>query len=702
MKILGDFSMIVQGLKKTYRTSNQNTVLALNDVSFILPDKGMVFLLGKSGSGKSTLLNVLSGLDSFDEGSVEVNGKNLKDYSRKELDEYRNYECGIVFQEYNLLPELNVKDNIALSLEFQGKNEIQEKVKNALDQVELSGYENRKVKELSGGQKQRVAIARAIVKDPEIIFADEPTGALDEETGKGILSLLKGLSSDRLVVVVTHDEDFAREFGDRIIELSDGKVIKDTQPDYRSTCEVKQKEYQTKKFSVLSALKIGCSNYLHHPIRVFATLILAVISFALFGISLTFSLADPYAVFAEAMYDNVQTTIIYKVQTTKPKGLYGTFLDELIGDPGWNPREINLEDADIQELEKLAKMPIVKAGGPKGYIFTFQKVIADMNKIHLERELNCAITAGGYIVIDENVVENYHLNLVGKLPQSPKEIVINESMLNSYIVGGLIDGGETYQIHSAEDILGHRIPISEYTVDLTNLFTITGVIDTGCKFDCEEEHGKLSFHDKIFVNNDYFLEENYAICPINPDRDTFMNFAKSLLEDRQYARVHYTKQPTAYEFSNSLSRRYYTATGIMAGDKNTYLYMGIFFFIIAFVFLMNFIAVSVRKQMKEIGILSSLGADFKKIYFIYFLGALLLCGSVFALSSIAVLIGSMMMMNHYVKTYNLISSPLGFNPVYLPVLLALAILTAILGSLLPLLKMRKMSSAEIIRKGQIK
>ena len=467
----------------------------------------------------------------------------------------------------------------------------------------------------------------------------------------------------------------------------------------------KESAARSSKLPLRAALKIGCANYLHHPIRMFATLILAVISFALFGISLTFSLADPYEIFAEAMYDNVQTTLIYKVQTTKPEGYNTGFIfSKFFGTPGWPTSEINLENADIQELEKLAKVPIIKAGVAHN-LFSFQKVIADMDKIRLERELNCAFSADGYIVIDENVVENYHLNLVGKVPQSPNEIVINESMLNSYIVGGLIDGGETYQIHSAEDILGHRIPISEHTDDLTNLYTITGVIDTGCrhsKFDCEEEHGKLSFHDKIFVNQDYFLEENYALCSINPDRDTFINFAKSLLEDRQYARLHSDKQPTAYAFSNDISGDYYLFTQALIVDKNTYLYLGIFFFIIAFVFLMNFIAVSVRKQMKEIGIISSLGADFKKIYFIYFLGALLLCGSVFALSSIAVLIGSLMMSNNYVKSYNLISRPLGFNPVYLPVLLALAILTAILGSLLPLLKMRKMSSAEIIRKGQIK
>ena len=219
--------MKINSISKIYKAKNAEPVIALNDVSFELPNKGMVFILGKSGSGKSTLLNAISGLTKVDKGSIEVDNKDITKLSENELCKYRNTLCGFIFQEYNLIPELNVSENIKLALQLQGEKNVDEKVQEVLKLVELTNYEKRKVTELSGGQKQRVAIARAIIKNPKIIFADEPTGALDEQTGRSILELLKKLSKDRLVIIVTHDKGFAKEYKDRIIELKDGKIIND-------------------------------------------------------------------------------------------------------------------------------------------------------------------------------------------------------------------------------------------------------------------------------------------------------------------------------------------------------------------------------------------------------------------------------------------------------------------------------------------
>ena len=217
--------MKITNVYKTYDTNTGEKVQALKGVSFDLPSTGMVAILGKSGSGKSTLLNILSGLDSFDSGDIEAFGKNMRSFSHKELDHYRNSCVGFVFQEYHLIPELTVGDNIAVALQLQGQSGAEEKVKDALKLVELVGYETRKIDELSGGQKQRVAIARALVKNPKIIFADEPTGALDSETGECILQILKSVSKEKLVILVTHDREFAERFGDRIIELADGYLL---------------------------------------------------------------------------------------------------------------------------------------------------------------------------------------------------------------------------------------------------------------------------------------------------------------------------------------------------------------------------------------------------------------------------------------------------------------------------------------------
>ena len=217
----------VRNLSKIYKQKNGVSTHALDDVSLRFPEKGMVFLLGKSGSGKSTLLNACGGLDAPTSGEIIVKGRSSKDFSQSDFDSYRNTFVGFIFQEYNILNEFTVEDNIALALELQGKPKDKKAIADLLEQVDLTGYAKRKPNTLSGGQKQRIAIARALVKSPEIIMADEPTGALDSATGKQVFDTLKKLSEDKLVMVVSHDREFAELYADRIIELKDGKVLSD-------------------------------------------------------------------------------------------------------------------------------------------------------------------------------------------------------------------------------------------------------------------------------------------------------------------------------------------------------------------------------------------------------------------------------------------------------------------------------------------
>lgn len=227
----------LRNLFKKYSTKNGQDVVAINDVSLTFEEKGMVFLLGKSGSGKSTMLNLIGGLDSIDSGEIIIKGKNCKDFTTADFDSYRNTFIGFIFQDYNLLEEFTLEDNIALAFNLQGKKDNHDKISEILKLVDLEGMENRKPNTLSGGQKQRIAIARALVKNPEIIMADEPTGALDSKTGKQIFDILKKLSKEKLVIVVSHDRDFAERYADRIIELKDGRVISDNS---RQTIEAKK------------------------------------------------------------------------------------------------------------------------------------------------------------------------------------------------------------------------------------------------------------------------------------------------------------------------------------------------------------------------------------------------------------------------------------------------------------------------------
>lgn len=217
----------VKDLYREYRPKKGNPVVALDHVSIKFPDTGLVFILGKSGSGKSTLLNVMGGLDKADGGDIIIKGKSSQNFKQGDFDSYRNTYLGFIFQEYNILDEFNVGQNIALAIELQGRKATSDEINKILDEVDLKGYGNRKTNELSGGQKQRVAIARALVKDPDIIFGDEPTGALDSKTGLAVFDTLKKLAEKKLVIVVSHDREFAELYGDRVIELKDGKIISD-------------------------------------------------------------------------------------------------------------------------------------------------------------------------------------------------------------------------------------------------------------------------------------------------------------------------------------------------------------------------------------------------------------------------------------------------------------------------------------------
>ena len=213
----------VKNLTKVYKTK-RGDIYALNNVSFTLPETGMVFIVGKSGSGKSTLLNMISGLDKFTSGEIIAGGNSLEKMSMGAREKYLSSYIGYVFQDYRLIEDFTVRQNVALAADISDSDRSPDEL---LSLVGLEGYENRLPKELSGGQKQRVAIARALVKKPKVILADEPTGNLDQNTTKEILKLLKSISKDTLVLIVSHNLRDADEYADRVIELSDGKVVKD-------------------------------------------------------------------------------------------------------------------------------------------------------------------------------------------------------------------------------------------------------------------------------------------------------------------------------------------------------------------------------------------------------------------------------------------------------------------------------------------
>jgi putative ABC transport system permease protein len=220
----------IEHVKKTFNKRHANEVKAIDDTSLKLGDNGLVALLGPSGSGKTTLLNMIGGLDKPNKGKIYINGKRFTHKSAYQRDKIRNLNIGYIFQDYKLIDNLSVYDNVALVLKMQGlknKEEIKKRVNYVLETLGIYRFRNRPAEMLSGGERQRVGIARAIVKDPEIIIADEPTGNLDSRNSLEIMNIIKCISKTRLVILVTHEVTLANFFASRIIEIADGKVVKD-------------------------------------------------------------------------------------------------------------------------------------------------------------------------------------------------------------------------------------------------------------------------------------------------------------------------------------------------------------------------------------------------------------------------------------------------------------------------------------------
>ena len=221
----------IRDIHKEYKTGSL-IQKALDGVSLNLRDNEFVAILGPSGSGKTTLLNIIGGLDRYDSGDLIINGVSTKRYKDRDWDSYRNHTIGFVFQSYNLIPHQNILSNVELALTISGisAKERRQRALDALEKVGLREQAHKKPNQMSGGQMQRVAIARALVNDPDILLADEPTGALDTDTSVQVMDLLKEVANDRLVVMVTHNPELAEEYATRIVKLRDGRITDDSDP----------------------------------------------------------------------------------------------------------------------------------------------------------------------------------------------------------------------------------------------------------------------------------------------------------------------------------------------------------------------------------------------------------------------------------------------------------------------------------------
>lgn len=282
----------LQNIKKDYIVGD-TAVHALNGVSIEFRGCEFVSILGQSGCGKTTLLNIIGGLDRYTDGDLFINGKSTKTYKDKDWDNYRNHSVGFIFQSYNLIPHQTVLSNVELALTLSGvpAAERRKRAEEALKKVGLGDQLNKKPNQMSGGQMQRVAIARALVNDPEILLADEPTGALDSDTSVQIMELLKEISKDRLVIMVTHNPELAKQYSTRIVRLLDGNITDDTDPYDGKEEALKDKDGGKRpSMSFLTALSLSLNNLMTKKARTFLTAFAG--SIGIIGIALILSLSS--------------------------------------------------------------------------------------------------------------------------------------------------------------------------------------------------------------------------------------------------------------------------------------------------------------------------------------------------------------------------------------------------------------------------
>lgn len=472
----------LKNVRKVYKAKKTDDTLALNDVTVSIPSKGLVFIVGTSGSGKSTLLNCIGGLDKIDSGSIIIDNIDITKLNEHDLDKFRNSCLGFVFQDYNIIEDYNVFENVNLSLELQGKKDPK-LVSETLNSLGLEGLEKRHINELSGGQKQRVAIARALVKNPNLILADEPTGNLDSKSSKQIFEILKRISKDRTVLVVSHDMEMAKTYGEIIIEISDGNIVKETK---RKTKEENKKDIVLKQYHISrnNILKLTLGNIKAKMAKFVFTIIL--LSFAFFFLEFAFNayLFKSSSLASDTMQKNNEFYFnIGKETCSFESG--DIYCKDLI-----------LDEEDVSALERATKHKLNR-------VYTLRDGSEYLTfKTNTEETINAYYSASTpeFVSIDDDTILN---DLVGSKPSTKQEIVISQREAEFIVRYGIIDAnGENYKPDNLEALVSDKkeVKLGNTTV------VITGYIKLN-------DHTLDEFKDKELINDDAYHNyfNNYIV-----------------------------------------------------------------------------------------------------------------------------------------------------------------------------------------------
>lgn len=489
----------VKNIVKSYRTG-EFTQVALDNVSLNFRESEFVAILGQSGSGKTTFLNVIGGLDQYDSGDLIINGKSTKDFKDSEWDAYRNNSVGFVFQSYNLIPHLSILDNVEMGMTLSGvsSGEKRQKAMEVLERVGLKDHLHKKPNQLSGGQMQRVAIARALANNPDIILADEPTGALDTETSAQIMDLIKEIAQDKLVVMVTHNADLAERYAGRIVRFSDGKVISDSNP---VAGQDTVSDYALKKTSMsfFTALKLSGKNIATKKWRTALTAFAS--SIGIIGIALVLSLSNGF---------NKQ---IASIQSNTLSNYPITITQSTSEREATAPRENLMKPTDT--AGEYPNVQVIYPHDPNANLQTHTNVFTDDYIAYLHKMDSSLLAGISYTrLVNMNLLmsdgktatpvspaainfteypsgankegksyleTNYDL-LAGSFPQNKNDLVLivdNKNQLDTSIVKALGWDSQAKEINF-NDIVGYElkaVPNDDYYVQRGSYFSINGSAD---------------------------------------------------------------------------------------------------------------------------------------------------------------------------------------------------------------------------------
>ena len=477
----------ITNLKKDYTSKTGVTTNALKGINLNIGEKGLVFIIGKSGSGKSTLLNVLGGLDNITEGQILINNKDLTKFSEKELDSYRNTYVGFVFQDFNLLEQYSVSENIGLANSLQGKETNKEELENLLTKLEINEFKDRKINELSGGQKQRVSIARALIKKPNLLLCDEPTGNLDINTGVQIFNVLQEISKERLVIVVSHDLDSARKYANRIIQIEDGNIVNDANAIQEETV-TKNIELIKSKLPMKYAFKMVKKNLLLKKKKLFATIIIAAFTLIFMGFTTNLALFKESRLVANYLKDNE----LYRYEIRKYEDNESALF--------------KLNESDEQKIKEITNAKLNKAyilnNNEQSLNFeygeTTKSMTSEQEKIYSNR-LDYDFQELNFIEVEN---DNLLKNIIGKIPQNSNEIVIHKYMADFMIEFGIKTyEEEIYFPKSYEELINSRKELKLGD----NKIIISGIMN-----DNDELFKKLKNGEKLNLEQNNEVDETYC------------------------------------------------------------------------------------------------------------------------------------------------------------------------------------------------